>query len=101
MEVQLRNGSTEPANIVEAVSITLKRLYDGGNLGVTAFHDLVMLCRNPNREETNSTRMTSDTLKREGFLLEDGTVHDSTRNVVLSSVEGDGLAMQLISPIVE
>ena len=101
MEVQLRNGSTEPATIVKAVSIALKSLFESGHLGVLAFHDLVMLCRNPDREETNSTRMTIDTLKEKGFVQEDGTVNESTRNVVLSSAEGDGLEMQFISPSVK
>lgn len=98
--VQLRNGSEETESIVRVVTAGLQNILKN-TMGALAFHDLVVLCRDPEREETSSTRMTIDELKENGLVQVDGTVNQSIRNVVLSSAEGEGLEMQFVSPIAE
>jgi len=94
--VKLLNGSEEADVLVTVVMMSLKSLWNEGLAGVLAVYDLHQLCQNPNYsamyiKHLNSLNLVSD----------DGSVHDSIRNVVMSAVQGEGLEMTLRSPIAE
>ena len=90
--VVLKNGSQEVRTLVVVVMMSLEELI--GKDSIT-FYELVMFCRDQSHKFFGSTQ---GTLERLG-LLQNGTVHDSVRNIVLSAVEGDGLEMCLRNPV--
>jgi len=97
--VKLKNGSEEPVPVVGATMMSLENLlhtYPGH------FYELVMKCRD------RSYKLLSDSQKvlralgliqNESIGYEEGSVHSSIRNVVLSAVEGDGIDMVLGWPV--
>lgn len=94
--VRLKNGSEEPKPFVVVTMMKLDNLTNSGFLGVFAFHELVMKCRDRNYR---FFRQSEQTLKNFGFVQEDGNIEDSVRNVVLSAVEDDAVDMRLGSPV--
>lgn len=90
--VVLKNGSKEVKALVVVVMMSLEELI--GKDPIT-FYELVMFCRDQSHKFFGSTQ---GALERLGFL-QNGTVHDSVRNIVLSAVEGDGLEMRLRNPV--
>lgn len=94
--VKLKNGTIEAEPLIQVVGISLGKLYNSEDLGgAMAFHDLVMLCRDRTYQVWDNVL---DDLKAFSLVRTDGTVHESIRNIVLSSVTGEGLDMQLQDP---
>lgn len=92
--VILKNGAEEAEICVKAHMMNLSILLEEHP---TAFYGLVMKCRDRNYFWWNDAIIQQ--LKDLGLLQGLGdTVHDSTKNVVLSAVTGDGLDMVLGSP---
>ena len=91
--VKLRNGSEEPKPIVVATILSLKSLMETKPI---TFYELVMKCRDRNHQLFG---VSSQDLKALRLIGEDESVHESIRNIVLSSAEGDGLDMKFVSPI--
>jgi len=60
-----------------------------------AFFELSELCKDRSHKLFGNT---GEKLSKLG-LIQNGTVHGSIRNIVLSAVEGEMLDMQLVSPI--
>lgn len=97
--ILLRNGSKEAKPLVEVGFSALQHLLDPdryvGIKGVLMFSELVEKCRNPRHQ---IQERFAEELKKLMLLDERGEVHDSLRNIVLCSVEGEGLEMHLVSP---
>lgn len=89
--VKLKNGSEEAKPLVAVLMMTLRRLFEEAP---TAAYDLVQMCR----DKTARPWGNNGQVLEEMGLVENGRVGTSVRNVVLSAVSGDGLAMTLSSP---
>lgn len=59
-------------------------------------YELVMKCRDKNHQLFGNT---GERLKKLRLIEEDGSIHGSIRNIVLSSAEGEGLEMTFKSPV--
>lgn len=91
--VTLKNGAEEVKSLVVVTMLSLESLIEEQPF---AFYDLVMVCRDRDYRPFGSN---GDHLKSLALLQDGGHVHDSIRNIVLSAVTGDGLDMQLGSPV--
>lgn len=91
--VTLKNGSQEAEAVVRATMLHLLRLFDEDP---TLAYEFVMITRDPNYALWNDA---GEQLKRLHLLDQHGKVHDSVRNIVLSSVTGDEMNMVIESPI--
>ena len=94
---KLKNGSEEAEPLVCVVLSSLELLIQSDPI---AFYELVMLARDSSHELFGNA---ADKL-RPLALIENGdtpTIHQSTRNVIISAVEGDGLEMCIVSPFAE
>jgi hypothetical protein len=91
--ITLKNGTQEPYSLVAIVTISLKMLIMEDPI---CFYELVMKCRDHNHEFFGNTSLRLGQL---GLTDDAGNVSRQIRNIVLSSVEGDGLDMRLGSPI--
>jgi hypothetical protein len=89
--VPLRNGSQEPRMIVATTSMAIDRLMQ--DMPVALF-DLVELARNG----TAPFPPCAERLTSLALMTRDGRIHDSIRNIVLSSFEGNDMDMQRVSP---
>ena len=88
----LKNGAEEPEELVIATWESLANLHESDP---TAFYELVMKCRDENHRFCGNA---AQPLRELRLLQEDGAIHDSIRNIVLSATEGNGLGMKLVSP---
>lgn len=113
--VELKNGKNEPLPIVVTVMQTLKGLLEKPKeeemkdeetkkkelrklwKRLTTFYEAVMKARNP--EHKIFTSEIKEELKNLALLQEDGTMHLSVRNVIVSAVEGEGIKLRLVNPI--
>ncbi len=92
--VKLKNGAEEHLGVVRAVYISLISLMETKPI---TFYELVMKARDP-KHQLFSDRIRQD-LQDLGLLESDDSMHDSIRNIVVSSAEGEDLDMRLVSPI--
>lgn len=96
-EVLLKNGTKEAKVLVDVVMLSVRNLLNSGISGITALYDLVQICRNnPNYQKFGNNE---ETLKKLSLLQDDGKPHSSVRNIILSSVSGDGINMAFESPV--
>ncbi len=93
--VTLRNGQQEAKALVVATMMNLKQL-TGDIPGWLQLADLVEACKS--NDVYRGGGNAQDLVKR-GLLQGDGKVHGSIRNIVLSSIHGDGPDMEVGSPI--
>lgn len=93
-DVELRNGTQEPAMLVRCVQKALRSLLAEKPLD---FHELVQCCRHEGHDWFGDT---AERLQHRG-LVQNGEVHGSIRNIVLASVEGDEGDMHLVNPHAE
>lgn len=91
--IRLKNGADEALPLVSVIYNNLHLMVSEGGIH---FYELVMKCRNRNHQFFGNAQ---EKLHALGFIQADGSIHDSIRNIVLSSVEGDGMNMSLVSPI--
>ncbi len=98
-EVLLKNGTKEAKVLVNVVMHSVSTLLDSGVSGLTSLYDLVQICRNnPNYQKFGDNE---EMLKKLSLLQDDGKPHNSIRNIILSSVSGDGIDMAFESPIMK
>ncbi len=96
MMVKLRNSGIEELRaLVNVLNMSLKKLFKEHP---TAFYDVVMIARDSSYEPFGTN---GEFLRQLGLLERDNGMHDSTRNIILASVEGDMLKMRLVNPIIE
>lgn len=91
--LRLRNGSQEAEPLVITTGLTLRSLIA---TQPTVFYEAVMLARDPGHSLWGDT---SQPLRKMGLIDATGRMHESVRNVVQSSVEGDGIGMRLVNPV--
>jgi len=92
-EVVLKNGSREFDKLVSVTMLSLKTLITEKP---TVFYDLVMKCRDSSYKYFGNA---GEDLQQLGLAQNDGSIHDSIKNIVLSAVSGDDLDMTLASPL--
>lgn len=90
--IKLKNGSEAPEPAVITTMISLESLMDKNPI---AFYEFVQKCRDPNHEMWGNTKEAVAKLA----LINNNSVHDITKNVVLSAVQGEDLEMALSSPV--
>ena len=96
--VRLRNGSEANSGLVASVVLNINCLLDDEALYPMAFWELVLVCQDDSYEPMAARAAE---LKKSGLMLPDGSIHAAIRDIVLSSVEGEGADMKLVSPVVE
>jgi len=92
--VQLKNNTEETEVLVV---ITMKRLKELFVEHPKAFYELTMKCRDNQHKIFGNA---AEILKDYQLIEPNGSIHGSTRNIVLSAVEGDKMQeMYLRSPL--
>lgn len=89
--VTLKNGATEFKPLVAATMLSLGKLLQDNPI---AFYELTMKARDSKHEFFGNV---GSELKLLALIQENGNLHDSIRNIVLSVVEGEGAMMRLTS----
>jgi len=91
--VTLRTGEVHSLGLVRTVHLLLRGLLDRGM--AIPFYEAVTLARNPKHE------LWPGAADQLGGLLDDaGAMHRAVREIIVASVEGEGLDMKLL-PITE
>ena len=92
--VTLKNGTEE---VTVLVALTMKRLKELFSEYPAAFYELTMKCRDNQHTLWGNA---AEILKDYQLIEPNGSIHGSTRNIVLSAVEGDKMQeMYLRSPL--
>lgn len=91
--VTLNNGAKEAKSLVNIAMFSLGILMEKQPI---AFYELVMKCRDDKHEFFWNT---SKVLKDLQLVENDGGIHDSLRNIVLSAIKGDWMDLTLMTPI--
>ena len=92
-ELKLKNGGLELDIVIAAMTMSMETLLAENPI---AFLDLVIKARNDNYEPFGNS---PDILKKAGLLESNGAMRQDTRNIVLSSTEGDEGDMHMVDPI--
>lgn len=88
METTIVNGIEEVSSAVVAVRMNLEAVLEGNPI---VFYEAVMIARDRSHVPFGNA---GEKLKEWGLLQSaDGQMHSTVRNVILASVEGDGLEM--------
>ena len=91
--VKLKNGSEAPDFVVTAHMASLRSLFD---IQPIAFYELVMVARDPAHQPCGN----SGQILRSLHLIDpNGGMHDTTKDIILSAVDGDEVEMRLVSPV--
>lgn len=94
--VHLRNGADAPVSAVRTTWLAIKRLADSGDIrSVLALYEARELARDPAHALWPGT---GETLTKWGLLSHNGTMHDITRDVILSAVTGAEMDLSVIWP---
>ena len=94
--VRLRNGAEAPVSAVRTIWLAVKRLADSGDTnGVMALYEARELARDPAHAMWPGT---PETLRNLGLLTHNGTMHDITRDVILSAVTGTEMDLSVTWP---
>jgi len=96
--VKLKNGTEEAKVGVATTQMAINRLLADDAPYPMAFWELVRACQDDNH--TPAQQILTE-LTKSGLVGLDGEIHTSVKNIVLSSVEGEGLDMTLVSPVAE
>lgn len=95
--VNLKNGTQSPEAVVAVVHVGLTGLLKQGIPGVLALYDLTNAARIDGGKVTDSQALKI--LAELSLVNEDGTMHDEVKNVVINSIEGEGMKMHIVSPL--
>jgi hypothetical protein len=90
--ITLKNGAEEVESLVLIAMISLQMLIEQNP---EVFNEFVHLCRDRNYELSGDATEILEKL----YLVQNGVVNDSLRNVILSTVDSDGSDAWPISPI--
>jgi hypothetical protein len=95
--VRLRNGAAVPRVVIKTTMIALERV---ASTDAIALYELVAACRDASHVLFGGYGRVLSGL---GLIdvAPDGTarIHEITRDIVLSAVEGDDLTLALVSPV--
>ena len=90
---KLRNNTEEVEALVAGTMLTLHSLLKEQPV---AFYELVMKCRDIGHSFFGNA---SEHLRSAGLVDENGGIHDSIKNIVLSAIQGEGFGLYLVNPI--
>lgn len=90
--VKLKNGTTEAAPLVSVMWMTIQRILEDGD--AILLYEAVQVARDSRHVPFGNA---GDRLEEIAWL-QNGKMHESTRNVLLSCAEGDGFDMTFVSP---
>jgi len=93
--VRLKNGTEEFKPLVCGTMLTLHSLLKEQPV---AFYELVMKCRDIGHSFFGNA---GEHLRSAGLVDENGEIHDSTKNIVLSAIQGEGFGLYLVNPVRE
>ena len=103
---KLRNGAEEAFPLIALVTMQIRDLFEGkgwvpgeGPLPPVMVYELVAKARDRNHKFFGD--IGKHLAKTTFFDDEEGHMHDSIRNIVISSFEGELTALQLINPLHE
>jgi hypothetical protein len=91
--VTLHTGHAHAKTLVAVVTVLLRDMIDQGEF--ILFYEAVTLARNPSHRLFGNA---GEKLTAFG-ILENGRMHDATREIIVASVEGEGVGMRLRSPV--
>lgn len=91
--VKLKNGEEEAEGLVNITFMLLKDLSKNNPI---LLYELAEKCRDRNHKFFGNT---GDTLREKELVQSDYSMHSSIKNIVLSSIEGEGMEMRLVNPI--
>ena len=89
-KVKLKNGSEVVEGVLNATMLSLDDLLKEDQL---AYYELVQKCKNPHHKMFGNTEKI---VGRFGLIVA-GSIHDTTRNIVISATQDDGLSLE--SPV--
>lgn len=95
--VLLKNGGEAPMSAVTTTMVSLEEMMTGSVPTMLAVYDLAEHCKT-GAEVTGRSR---ELLISYGFMSQEGTVHDVTKDVILSAAQGEGMGFTLINPLVK
>ena len=90
--LKLKNGSEEEESLIAVTMMSLDNLVQ--TYPIVAY-ELVEICRNPAHKPFGNS---GDRLQELG-LMQNGIVHESVKNIVLSAFEGEGFDIKLTYPL--
>ena len=93
--LKLKNGSEECEPVVKVTMLSIQQLMKGLPGAIDAY-ELVEKCKDP------SHKMFGDSEKHlidVGLMEGPGRIHDSIKNIVLSSALGEGLELRFGDPV--
>lgn len=90
--IELKNGSKEAEMVIRTTFMSMQDLFKKDPI---ALYELNELAKNPDHKIFGDKK---EVLENAG-LLQMGVLHDVTRNIVLSSHEGEGLKTKFSSPV--
>ena len=96
-ELMLSNGTTAPEALVTTVTMLLEEMLEEGASGGLELYELHQKCLNPSHEIFSEAQAVS--LKDKYLMRADGTIDEPVKNIVLSSVKGEGLGIELANPL--
>ena len=92
--MKLKNGSEEAQVVVTTSMLSLRALFNDNPI---AFYELTQKAKNPKHKCFGNTQQILTGLS---LLDDNGNIHDSVKNVLLSAIDGEGTSMTFGNPIV-
>lgn len=93
MEIaKLKNGREEILSLVTVTMMTLYKLMEENPI---ALYELTEKCKNPEHIIFGQI----EPILQDLALINNGQIHDSIKNIILSAIKGEGLELTLINPI--
>lgn len=92
--VTLKNGTEEVKVLVQTTMMSLEHLVDTNPIAAC---ELVEMCKDASHKPFGNTNNILEDLG----LVNNGQVHTSIKNIVLSAFEGEGFDLHLTLPAVE
>lgn len=93
---KLKNGSEEVASLVTVTMMALDGLMKGNPM---VLYELNEICKN-SKHEIFGNRI-EPILRDLKLMDENGKIHTSIKNIVLSAIAGEGLGLVLVNPIAD
>lgn len=91
--LKLKNGSEEAEPLVLTTMMAINRIQEDMPI---ALYDLVMIARDCDYQPFGQI---GPELIKSRLLEQDGSMHQSIRNIVLSSFEGEGMDLVRVNPL--
>ena len=94
--MKLKNGSDECVATIVVTQMIINSMFSEDYLYPMAFWDLARKCQDSNYK---IFEVNQKVLIDVGLMDSNKNIHQSIKNIVLSSIEGSGLDIHLVNPI--